>query len=435
MSVPVGKTAHDAGFALSRDASRARINRLARVTLPLAAAAALVASQGGTRTSATAHHASLHTAIPAPDVSGPINVGKQLPAPISTTDCLTDFGISCYTPLQYHTAYDLNPLYRQGITGAGRTIVIVDSFGSPTIADDIKTFDAQFGLPPLDLTIDQFGTIPPFDPANATMAGWAEETSLDVEYAHAIAPGARIVLAETPVAETEGTAGFPEMMTAEQTLINRGVGDVISQSFGATENTIPGFSQGNYSGLLSLRYAFKDALAHRVTVLGASGDTGVTNYEANGTTLYPYRVSSWPSSDPLVTSVGGTELYLDDNGHRLHPDSVWNDGYGAGSGGVSAVFSRPLFQVGVANVVGSHRGTPDISMTSAVNGAAWVYWSFDGAGGRLGTHRRHVRGDAGLLRSGRACGPVGRPSAGLDQPGSLHPRRAEPVHQPFHWHR
>ena len=73
------------------------------------------------------------------------------------------------------------------------------------------------------------------------MAGWAQETTLDVEYAHAIAPGAKIVLAETPVAETEGTVGLRQMMNAEQSLINRGVGDVITQSFGATENTFPGF--------------------------------------------------------------------------------------------------------------------------------------------------------------------------------------------------
>ena len=82
--------------------------------------------------------------------------------------------------------------------------------------------------------------------------------------------------------------GLPEMMNAEQSLINRGVGDVISQSFGATENTFPGFSQGNYSSLLNLRYAFKDALRHRVTVLGASGDAGATDYESDGATLYPY---------------------------------------------------------------------------------------------------------------------------------------------------
>jgi subtilase family serine protease len=55
---------------------------------------------------------------------------------------------------------------------------------------------------------------------------------------------------------------------------------------------------------------------------------------------------------------------------------VWNDGYGASGGGKSAVFSRPLFQIGVAGVVGNHRGTPDISMSSAVDGGAWVYYSF-----------------------------------------------------------
>ena len=58
-------------------------------------------------------------AVPVPDLSGPINIGKQLPAPLSTTQCQAEIGIRCYTPLQYHTAYDLNPLYRSGITGAG----------------------------------------------------------------------------------------------------------------------------------------------------------------------------------------------------------------------------------------------------------------------------------------------------------------------------
>jgi subtilase family serine protease len=307
--------------------------------------------------------------------------GQARPAPLTTSACLAQIGINCYTPVQYRTAYNLNPLYAHGVTGRGRTIVIVDSYGSPTISQDIKTFDKQFGFPDPHLKIVKFGNVPAFDPTNATQVGWAEETTLDVEYAHSIAPNANIVLAETAVAETEGVTGFPEMMNAEQSLINSGVGDVISQSFGATENTFPGFSQGNYSSLQNLRYAFKDALAHRVTVLGASGDAGATDYELDGSTLYPYRVNSWPSSDPLVTSVGGSQLYLDNAGNRLKPDSVWNDGYGAGGGGVSAVFPRPPFQIGVRGVVGSHRSTPDISMSSAVNGGAWVYWSFAGTGG------------------------------------------------------
>jgi subtilase family serine protease len=358
---------------------------MARLVVPIAAVSGLLAFQVGATTVATASArpaaAHVRVATPVPDISGPMFNKTQLPAPISTTDCQADFGIACYTPVQYRTAYDLNPLYSSGITGAGRTIVIVDAFGSPTIASDLQTFDAQFGFPNPDLQIEQFGTIPPFDPTNSTMVGWAEETTLDVEYAHSIAPDAKIVLAETPVAEVEGTSGFPQMMDAEQSLINQGVPDVISQSFGATENTFPGFSQGNFSSLLNLRYAFKDAALHGVTVVAGSGDQGATNAESDGSTLYPMPVNSWPSSDPLVTSIGGTQLSLDNNGNRLSPDVVWNDGFGAGGGGLSQVFKRPLFQIGVSRVVGDARGTPDISMTAAVNGAAWIYLSFLGADG------------------------------------------------------
>ena len=356
----------------------ARARRATVRALPVAAAASVVALAVPAAPAAVGH---ARPAAPEPALGAPVLTGKVHPAPLTTSDCLTAIGIRCYTPLQYRTAYNLNPLYNHRVTGRGRTIVIVNSYGSPTISQDIKTFDKQFGFPDPHLKIVKFGNVPAFDPTNSDEVGWAEETTLDVEYAHSIAPGAKIVLAETAVAETEGVTGFPEMMNAERSLINSGVGDVISQSFGATENTFPGFSQGDHSSLLNLRYAFKDALAHRVTVLGASGDTGATDYEPDVSTLYPYRVNSWPSSDPLVTSVGGSQLYLNNAGNRLKPDSVWNDGYGAGGGGVSAVFHRPLFQIGVRGVVGSHRGTPDISMSSAVDGGAWVYWSFAGTGG------------------------------------------------------
>jgi|HubBroStandDraft_3_1064219.scaffolds.fasta_scaffold29207_1 subtilase family serine protease len=360
------------GGTRDRAAAPSRARRAAVRAVPVAAAASMAAL------AVPAAPAAVSQATAVPDISHPILIGKQLPAPISTSDCLAEIQIRCYTPVQYRTAYNLNSLYAHGITGRGRTIVIVDSYGSPTITSDIKTFDKQFGFPDPDLKIVKFGNVPPFDPTNETQVGWAEETTLDVEYAHSIAPDAKIVLAETPVAETEGVTGLPEMMNAERSLINAGVGDVISQSFGATENTFPGFSQGNFSSLLNLRYAFKDALAHHVTVLAASGDDGATDAELDGSTLYPFRVNSWPSSDPLVTSVGGSQLYLDNAGNRLQPDSVWNDGIGAGGGGESGVFSRPLFQAGVRGVVGSHRGTPDISMSAAVNGGCWVYMSFAG---------------------------------------------------------
>jgi subtilase family serine protease len=319
------------------------------------------------------------TVRPIPAMSGIINTGSALPAPLPTSQCVVNFGIHCYTPVQYRLAYDLNPLYASGVTGAGKTIVIVDSFGSPTIQNDVHVFDQQFGFPDPDLQIVQAGTIPPFDPHNSTMTGWAGETTLDVEYAHSVAPGAKIVLVETPVAETEGVTGFPEMMNAEKALIDQGVGDVISQSFGATENTFPGFSQGDFSSLLNLRYAFKDAFVHGVTVLASSGDSGSANVDLNGN-LLPDPANSWPSCDPLVTSIGGTQLNLDDQGNRVSPDVVWNDGFGAGGGGPSNVFKRPLFQIGVRGVVGSQRGTPDISMSAAVDGAAWTYQSYSARG-------------------------------------------------------
>ena len=298
-----------------------------------------------------------------------------IPAPLTTSQCMAMFGIHCYSPLQLRVAYHLKPLYEAGITGRGRTIVIVDSFGSPTIRHDLRKFDEQYGLPPADLRIVQAGTIPPFDPNNADMVGWASETTLDVEYAHAVAPGAKIVLVETPVSQVQGVTGLPEMMAAEKKLIDQGIGDVISQSFVSTENTFPGFDQGDFSSLLDLRYAFKDAKRHNVTVLAASGDLGATNFTADAADVYPFPVVCWPSSDPLVTSVGGTALVLDDAGHRQQPDTVWNDVFGSTGGGVSQVFGRPSFQNGVRSLVGHQRGVPDISMTGAVDGGAFIYFS------------------------------------------------------------
>ena len=223
------------------------------------------------------------------------------------------------------------------------------------------------------------GKVPPFDPSNATMVGWAEETSLDVEYSHAMAPGASIVLLETPVAETEGTVGFPQMIAAENFAINHHLGDVISQSFGATEQTFP-----SVRSIMRLRSAYVNAAAHHVSVLASSGDSGVTGAHFNGS-LYTRRVNSWPSADPLVTSAGGLQLHLNGKGDRTLPDNVWNETYlfgtaVAGGGGTSAVFARPSYQNSVRNIVGLHRGTPDVSLSAAVNGGALVFWSFKGAG-------------------------------------------------------
>jgi subtilase family serine protease len=307
------------------------------------------------------------------------NIALHTSAPPTTATCQAQIGISCYSPAQYQKAYDLAPLYAQGNNGAGRTIAIVDSFGSPTIAADLAKFDSDFGLaaPPSLQVIQPAGAVPPFDATNSDMVGWAEETTLDVEWAHAMAPGAKILLVETPTAETEGETGFPEIVKAENYVVDHNLADVITQSFGATEDTFK-----SKASLLSLRGAILNAAAHGITVLGSSGDDGATDAMLNGDDIYQHQVNSWPSSDPLVTSVGGTQLHLDATGNRLAPDNAWTESLDvcdcAGGGGPSHVFPRPLFQLATQTGSGAARATPDISMAAAVDGGALVYMSFGG---------------------------------------------------------
>jgi subtilase family serine protease len=317
---------------------------------------------------------------------------KAFATPPTTAQCEASIHLACYSPQQFQTAYNLGPLYKKGFTGKGETIVIVDSYGFSGIGQELKAFDKGFHLPapPNFAILQPEGPIPPF---NATkrpmMVGWAEETSLDVEYSHAIAPDANILLVETPVAETIGVTGFPQIVAAENYVIDHHLGDVITQSFAAPEPTFP-----NAQSILNLRSAYKNAAANGVTVLAAAGDAGPSGAKtltAQGfaATYFLHRVAEWPADDPLVTGVGGLELFLNAQGDPTQPPAVWNDtalfgSPASGSGGLSTVFSRPSYQDSVASTVGSWRGFPDISMSAAVDGAALVYLNANAAQGAAG---------------------------------------------------
>ncbi len=362
--------------------------RVSRFVVAATGAALLAAVPGATaRGSVSAPSSISPTAVLIhPDV---VYAGSVSTGPPTTAQCEAAFDVACYQPAQIQEAYDLPALFSDGVTGKGETIVIVDSFGSPTIGHDLKVFDRTFGLPapPSFAVIQPAGPVPPYRPDSARV-GWAGETTLDVEYAHTMAPGANILLVETPTSENEGTTGFPQIVTAEEYVIDHGLGDVISQSFSATEQTFP-----STQSLLALRSAYIDAAKHDVTVLAASGDSGAADVGAGGR-YYPFAVTSWPDSDPLVTGVGGTQLQLDAAGHHTAPDSVWNDTFSvptnkfifgdagpnplAGGGGLSISFPRPSFQDGVKAVVGHQRGVPDISMSAACNGGVDAYQSFQG---------------------------------------------------------
>ncbi len=284
-----------------------------------------------------------------------------------------------YGPHQIQRAYDMGPLYRGGLEGSGARIGIVDAFGSPTIESDLATFDRIYNIAaPPSFTVQQpAGPVPKFNADNSDMVGWAVETTLDVEWAHAMAPKARIFLAETPAAEVAGASGLSQIVSAEEYLISHDHVGVITQSFGVTEQAFP-----SKLALQSLRGAFFEAAQHHVTVLAAAGDAGASGLRYNGKSYYGHRVTSWPATDPLVTAVGGTAIDLARSGGQLRPAQVWNERGAtprAAGGGVSSVFRRPKWQEGVARVVGSRRGIPDLSLTASCSHPADIFASFDGA--------------------------------------------------------
>ena len=293
---------------------------------------------------ATLHAQPGHPGQAAPDVLSRVTKVKGLTLAASQApmdaDCRTFIGIPCYSPQEIQTAYGLAPILNAGYTGVGETIIIIVSFGSPTIAQDLKTFDADYGLPdPPSLTVlAPLGAVP-FDPTSSDQVGWAFETTLDVEWAHAMAPGANIVLLTSPVSENEGVQGMPEFLFLERYALNLQLGKIISQSWGTTENTL--FSSAGRQVFEDFERFYQDAAQQNVTVLASAGDSGSANQQIDGTTYYPVPTVIFPASSPLVTAVGGTSLYVDTSG-KYQSETVWNNSLGAGGGGGPAVHGAAL---------------------------------------------------------------------------------------------
>ena len=303
----------------------------------------------------------------------------------------------CYTPSDIYAAYGVDKLHNQGLTGKGETIVIVDAYGSPTVQHDLDFFSDTFGLPQTQIEIIHPDGKPPFNNSvNGSQGGWAFETSLDVQWAHAIAPDAHIVLVEANPAETEGVQGFPSMFHGEQIAISQFPGSVISQSFAATEQS---FHSAADVQVAKFDQIYQQAVANHVTVIGSSGDSGTANVDKQGR-VFPFPTVNWPSSDPLVTSAGGTWLqfgwtwnptsptdmsFLTTPGSRT--EAVWNEPFlpAATGGGRSVLFPTPAFQSGISqSLLQGSRGLPDVSWNSAVDGGVLVFTSFPGV--RVGWH-------------------------------------------------
>jgi subtilase family serine protease len=277
--------------------------------------------------------------------------------PIYTANGGHDAKTCGYTAAQVATHYGLPAVYSQGYRGDGETIVLVDAFGSPTILSDANVFAQKMGLPPL--TSANFSIVyPDGQPTqNPYPTGWPVEISLDVEWAHAIAPNAHIVLVVAP--DDDET----EMAYALHYAVANQLGDVISNSYG-----YPEFEFGP-AGASAFNTAIRQGAAQGIAINVSTGDSGDNGL---GT---PVGAPASPSDSPYATGVGGTSLNLPSD---IGPvEAVWGItatylgkqkavemppdflGFGQGGGGGESVyFAKPAYQRALP---GTGRQLPDVS--------------------------------------------------------------------------
>jgi subtilase family serine protease len=305
--------------------------------------------------------------------------GNRYGADITNTT-LGHFPPQGYQPSEVRTAYGLDAVYGAGLNGAGQTIVIVDAYGSPTIAGDAEVFSQLYGLPDLNSSNFQIVKAPgvSHNPGGAAR-NWVLETTLDVEWAHAIAPGASIALV---LCTDHGS-----LEEAINYAVVHHLGNVISNSYGFFE------ALGNPARMNRVTRILEMAAAQGIDVNFSSGDLG------DNSPVVGFATVQFPASSPFATAIGGTSLALNpdntmafqtgwgtnltriadispsggtvfaDNPPIVPPVKILAPGfnpnifrgfqYGAG-GGSSGVFARPSFQSGLS-APGATRLVPDIA--------------------------------------------------------------------------
>lgn len=270
-----------------------------------------------------------------------------------------------YGPADIQHAYGFDTVINSGLNGAGQTIVIVDAYGSYTLPEDVAEFDTVYGLPPINLNViyNPTGGTPDCVVANGVQCGWEGEVSMDVEYAHAMAPEATIDLVVSPTANFSDLANI-DLWVAE----NIGPASA-SHSFGFPEWLLVDY----YGDIADYDWqAYVNFVAD--TVFGvsnnySSGDDG--DYVTLGKDLYPDV--SFPSGLQNATSVGGTSLAIASNGSYK-----WENGWGTnatflnyappdnlgfiygGGGGTSLITAAPSWQYDFLG--NSARQQPDVAM-------------------------------------------------------------------------
>ena len=244
-----------------------------------------------------------------------------------------------FTPAQIQQAYQFNQV---SFNGSEETIAIVDAYNDPDIQSDLNTFDSEFGVPSTTISVvNQTGgsKLPSADPTG----GWEVEESLDVEWAHAMAPGANIMLVEASSASDSNLLAAVKYASQHA--------NVVSMSWGG----------GEFSGESADDSYFN---APGVAFVVASGDTGAP--------------AEWPAASPNVLGVGGTSLTVNSSGG-------WGSetGWSGSTGGPSAYEPQPSYQAGVVTQTSSARATPDVAYDGSSTGTYAVYDSYPDEGETL----------------------------------------------------
>jgi hypothetical protein len=296
-----------------------------------------------------------------------------------TAKSQTEMNLLYYSPSEIRSAYNATSLLDRGINGSGVTISIVDAYGDPYIQSELDNFSATFGIP--TTTVHVVCVDGPCDYYEGIYTGWSDEIALDVEWAHAMAPGATInlyigsnqsqPLFDAVAAAVAGTNGNGTFLSPSS---------IVSMSWGYPENDIGSSSVANSVSPWSypwLDKVFQLGTAEGITFFASSGDSGAIEQTEGQTSLY--GGANYPSTDPFVTGVGGTSLYMaTTSGYLEYPWAnatgtygyetawSWNDfqemglGWGTG-GGFSTLFGQPFWQNGPGVATGEARGAPDVS--------------------------------------------------------------------------
>ncbi len=277
-------------------------------------------------------HTNYVVRTPAPKLDA---VGNAVPNAVGTAP-------SGETPASIRAVYGLPA------TGGSGVIAIVDAYHYATSLNDFNVFSRQFGLPVETSTSATASTNTVFQVIYASgskpraNSGWAQEAALDIEWAHAMAPNAKIVLVE---AKSNSNSDLATAVNVAKKIA--GVRQV-SMSYGSTEYSGETLDDANY-------------VQSGVVFVASSGDTG--------------GVINHPGVSPNVVCAGGTKINRNSSG-SFTGETGWS---GAG-GGISLYEARPSYQSGISTIVGTKRGVPDLSFDADPNSGVSVYCSTANAG-------------------------------------------------------